>query len=120
MNDSGFDQLSLGEFPNSGSASIDLPDISVAYARVMLSCSDNIFFAISDATLSIESSAEALGNDCKPLDGEDLEHGKIFNNAGGALKFDSSGGGGQLSWLLFILAFVVVYQSTLSLRIYRN
>ncbi|MGD9170564.1 MAG: M12 family metallo-peptidase, partial [Candidatus Thiodiazotropha sp.] len=56
MNDSGFDQLSLGEFPNSGSASIDLPDISVAYARVMLSCSDNIFFAISDATLSIESS----------------------------------------------------------------
>jgi hypothetical protein len=117
MNDSGFDQLFLGEFPNSGYASIDLPDISIEHARVMLSCSDNIFFAISDATLSIAGSAQALGNDCQPLDGEDLEHGKIFNDAGGAVKFDSPGGGGQLSWVLFVLAFVVVYQSRPSLRV---
>lgn len=112
MHDSGFDQLYLGEFSNSGSANIVLPNVSVEYARVMLSCSDNIFFALSDATLSIASAEAALGNDCQPLDGEDLEHGAIFNNADGAEKFDSPGGGGQLLWILFVLAFGAVYHST--------
>ncbi|MEW8525040.1 MAG: hypothetical protein AB2552_18505, partial [Candidatus Thiodiazotropha endolucinida] len=112
MHDSGFDRLYLGEFSNSGSANIVLPNVSVEYARVMLSCSDNIFFALSDATFSIASAETALGNDCQPLDGEDLEHGTIFNDADGAEKFDSPGGGGQLFWILFILAFCAVYHST--------
>jgi hypothetical protein len=120
MNDSGFDQLFLGEFPNSGFASIDLPDISVAHARVMLRCPGNIFFAISDATLSIAGSTQALGDNCQSLDGEELEHGTIFNDADGAEKFDSPGGGGQLSWLLFVLASVVLYQSTFFFRVYRK
>jgi hypothetical protein len=113
--DSGYDQLFLGEFPNSGFADIVLPDISVEHARIMLSCSDNIFFAISDATLSIVGTGDALGNDCQPLDGEDLEHGTVFNDAGGVDKFDSPGGGGQLLWLLFVLAFGVLFQSFLSI-----
>jgi hypothetical protein len=48
------------------------------------------------------------------LDGEDLEHGTVFNDAGGADKFDSPGGGGQLLWLLFVLAFGVLFRSSLS------
>ncbi|MEW8194042.1 MAG: reprolysin-like metallopeptidase, partial [Candidatus Thiodiazotropha sp.] len=108
MHDSGFEHLFLGEFPNSGSADVVLPDINVEHARVMLSCSDNIFFAISAATLSIAGNGVVLGTDCQPLDGEDLEHGTIFNDAGGADKFESPGGGGQLFWLLFILAFGTV------------
>jgi hypothetical protein len=103
INDNGFDQLSLGEFPNSGSATIVLPQISIEHARVMLSCSNNIFFAVSDATLSIVGPGEALANDCQPVDGEDLEHGTVFTDANGAEKFDSPGGGGQLLWLLFVL-----------------
>jgi hypothetical protein len=114
--DSGFEELSLGEFPNRGGVSIVLPDITVERARVMLSCSNNIFFAISDATLSITSTGDALADDCQPLDGEDLEHGAIFNDAGSAEKFDSPGGGGQLFWLLFVLTFVFLAQSTTSLR----
>jgi hypothetical protein len=110
-NDSGFDQLSLGEFPNNGFVSLVLPDISVTRARIMLSCSDNIFFALSDATLSITGTGDAIGNDCQPLDGEDQEHGTVFNDAGGSDQFDSPGGGGQLYWLLFVLALFVLYRS---------
>jgi hypothetical protein len=110
INDTGFDQLSLGEFPNSGSATIVLPQISVEYARVMLSCSNNIFFAISDATLSVIGTAEPLANDCQPVDGEDLEHGTLFTDAGEAEEFDSPGGGGQLLWLLFVLGFGLAYK----------
>jgi hypothetical protein len=108
INDSGFDQLSLGEIPNNGAATIVLPQISVEHARVMLSCSNNIFFAVSDATLSIIGSGDNLADDCQPVDGEDLEHGTIFTDANGAEKFDSPGGGGQLFWLLFVLGFGLV------------
>jgi hypothetical protein len=105
MHDDGHEQLSLGEFPNNGFANIVLPDVTIDYARVMLSCSDNIFFAISDETFSIVGSDNSIGNDCQPLDGEDLEHGVVFADADGAEKFDSPGGGGQLDWFFYILMF---------------
>ena len=113
MHDSGYEQLSLGEFPNDGFATIELPNVSIGYARVMLSCSDNLFFAISDDTLSIAGSEATLGNECQPLDGEDLEHGVVFSDADGADKFDSPGGGGQLDWFLFAILLVVILRTTL-------
>ncbi|PVV09036.1 MAG: hypothetical protein B6D77_10845 [gamma proteobacterium symbiont of Ctena orbiculata] len=113
MHDSGYEQLFLGEFPNDGFATIELPNVSIGYARVMLSCSDNLFFAVSDDTLSIAGSEATLGNDCQPLDGEDLEHGVVFSDAGGADKFDSPGGGGQLDWFLFAILLVVILRPPL-------
>jgi hypothetical protein len=110
MRDSGFDQLSLGDFTNNGSATIVLPDISINRARVMISCTNNIFFAISDATLAIRGSGAALADDCQPVDGEELEHGTIFNDSDGAEKFDSPGGGGQLFWLLLVLFLGLLLQ----------
>ncbi|MES9970866.1 MAG: reprolysin-like metallopeptidase [Candidatus Thiodiazotropha sp.] len=113
MHDSGYEQLSLGEFPNTGSANIELPNINVGYARVMLSCSDNVFFAVSDHTLSIAGSGVDLGHECQPLDGEDLEHGVVFNDADGASKFDSPGGGGRLDWFFLALLLGLILQFAL-------
>ncbi|MES9993713.1 MAG: reprolysin-like metallopeptidase [Candidatus Thiodiazotropha sp.] len=103
-NDEGFEQLSLGVFPNNGSAIILLPDVNIDHARVMLSCAGNIFFAVSDATISIQGAGITIDSSCRALDGEDLEHGTVFTNADDAEKFDSPGGGGQITWLLLILS----------------
>lgn len=110
VHDDGSDLLFLGEFDNSGSASIQLPVANIAHARIMLSCSDNPFFALSDATISVGGGEVDIPNDCRPLDGEDLEHGKIFTDADSAEKFDSPGGGGQLFWLVFVLAICPLFQ----------
>ncbi|MBT2968989.1 MAG: hypothetical protein KME56_00635 [Candidatus Thiodiazotropha sp. (ex Ctena orbiculata)] len=107
QNDDGFELLSLGTFSNSGSANVLLPDVNVDRARVMLSCSGNLFFALSDATFSIQGAGMTIDNSCKPLDGENLEHGEVFNDADGSDKFDSPGGGGQLTWLLLLLGLIV-------------
>ncbi len=104
VHDEGFDLLFLGEFPNDGYARMELPSATIAHARVMLSCSDNLFFALSDATISVEGGEVSVRDDCRPLDGEDLEHGEVFTDAGSADKFKSPGGGGQLIWLVLALA----------------
>ncbi|MBT3046672.1 MAG: reprolysin-like metallopeptidase [Candidatus Thiodiazotropha sp.] len=105
-NDDGFELLSLGTFSNSGSANVLLPDVDIVHARVMVSCSNNLFFALADATISIQGAGVTIDDSCKPLDGEDLEHGEVFNDADASDKFDSPGGGGQLTWLLLLLGMV--------------
>ncbi|MCU7936614.1 MAG: hypothetical protein KZQ99_17340 [Candidatus Thiodiazotropha sp. (ex Dulcina madagascariensis)] len=109
MNDSGLELLALGSFPNTGSATLELPDISVRRARVMLLCADNLFFDLSDASFQISGEGDFVASDCKRLDGEELEHGTVFNDAGGAVKFDSPGGGGVLLWLTGLLSLWVFY-----------
>ncbi|MEW8395842.1 MAG: hypothetical protein AB2707_06740, partial [Candidatus Thiodiazotropha sp.] len=67
---------------------------------------NNLFFALADATISIQGAGVTIDDSCKPLDGEDLEHGEVFNDADASDKFDSPGGGGQLTWLLLLLGMV--------------
>ncbi|MEW8505690.1 MAG: reprolysin-like metallopeptidase [Candidatus Thiodiazotropha sp.] len=111
QSDEGFELLFLGTVPNSGAANILLPDATLENARVMLSCSGNIFFALSDATISIQGRGASVGYGCRSVDGEDLEHGTVFNDADSAVKFDSPGGGGQISWLLLMLVLAVYSRS---------
>ncbi|MCU7930109.1 MAG: hypothetical protein KZQ90_04855 [Candidatus Thiodiazotropha sp. (ex Codakia rugifera)] len=109
MNDSGLEFLALGNFPNNGTAMVELPRASIEHARVMLACMDNIYFDLSDAALQIDAEDTFAANDCNSLDGEDLEHGVVFNDAGGAKKFDSPGGGGQLLWLVGLLSLLGIF-----------
>jgi hypothetical protein len=104
--DSGFEQLNLGRFPNTGSALLELPDITLSRGRMMLACADGLFFALSGASLEISGGALSVANDCKPLDGENQEHGTIFNDAGGATKFESPGGGGLIGWLNLLMGLI--------------
>ncbi|MCU7906731.1 MAG: hypothetical protein KZQ76_12980 [Candidatus Thiodiazotropha sp. (ex Epidulcina cf. delphinae)] len=112
MNDTGLELLALGGFPNTGSASFELPDINIRHARVMLSCADNLFFDLSDADFQISGKGDFVASDCKRLDGENLEHGTVFNDAGGAAKFDSPGGGGALLWLTGLLSLLAFLPTT--------
>lgn len=48
-----FDQV-LATVPNTGSASVTVPSVTETDVRVMIRCSDNIFFDISNADFSIE------------------------------------------------------------------
>ncbi|MEJ2609015.1 MAG: M12 family metallo-peptidase [Candidatus Thiodiazotropha sp.] len=107
--EAGLDKLNLGRFANSGSALIELPDISLQRGRVMLACANGPFFDLSDRSLQIEGQA-VMASDCKPMDGETLEHGSLFTDAGSATKFDSpgGGGGGALGWLNLLLGGVLM------------
>jgi len=44
----------LGEFPNTGSASVVLPNATVASARIMIKAVDNIYLAVSSSTFKIK------------------------------------------------------------------
>ena len=44
----------LGEFPNTGSASVVLPNATVASARIMIKAVDNIYLAVSSSTFTIK------------------------------------------------------------------
>ncbi|MCU7872062.1 MAG: hypothetical protein KZQ91_04895 [Candidatus Thiodiazotropha sp. (ex Lucinoma borealis)] len=109
LNNSGLEFLALGSFPNNGAAIVELPSVGIEHARVMIACTDNIYFDLSNAVLQIDGDGTFAANDCNSLDGEDLEHGVVFNDAGGAKKFDSPGGGGQLLWLVGLLSLLVIF-----------
>jgi hypothetical protein len=49
-----FDQVLAASVPNNGSRSIVVPIVTETDARIMVRCSDNIFFDISDANFRIE------------------------------------------------------------------
>ncbi|WP_173021612.1 reprolysin-like metallopeptidase [Lewinella sp. W8] len=49
-----FDQVLVSSVPNNGSRAITVPAITQTDSRIMVRCSDNIFFDISDADFSIE------------------------------------------------------------------
>jgi hypothetical protein len=95
---SGMEALNLGRFSNIGSALLDLPDIDLPRGRLMVACADGLFFDLTDMPLEIDGSTH-IASDCKTMDGESLQHGTVFTDAGSATKFESPGGGGML-WLL--------------------
>ncbi len=88
---------------NNGNASLTLPSAIIARARVMLTCDNNVFFAISDSDFSVNSPTTPIASDCKATDGEPLEHGEVFVSASTAESRTSSGGGGGALFLLPLL-----------------
>lgn len=52
-----FSQVLASETPNDGSHEVTYTDLNTSTARVKISCSENIFFAINSADFSINSSA---------------------------------------------------------------
>ncbi|MET0029429.1 MAG: reprolysin-like metallopeptidase [Candidatus Thiodiazotropha sp.] len=105
MGDEGLAVLDLGDFPNIGMATVTLPDTAMQNGRVMLACTSGLFFNLSHENIRILGEGE-IGSDCKPIDGEDREHGTVFTDADSAAKFDSPGGGGALWFLnLLLVAF---------------
>lgn len=102
--------LDLGAIPNlaSGTTQVPLPaDLSVTRARLMLSCSTNIFFALSDTDLTISSPGAPVASDCKGTDGEAIAHGGVTISPSTSEVIQSgvktSGGGGAIIWLAFLL-----------------
>jgi hypothetical protein len=85
---------------NNGNASVTLPSAQIARARVMLTCDNNVFFAISDSNFSVNSATTPIASDCKTTDGEPLEHGEVFVSASSTGSRASSGGGGGALFLL--------------------
>jgi hypothetical protein len=100
-------QLESGITYSAGGATVRLPSARITRARVMLSCDDNIYFALSDNDLSLSYTGTAVASDCQTLDGEPLEHGTIFvSNSTSSANVDSGdGGGGALFTLPLILLF---------------
>ena len=87
-----FDEVLVSNIPNSGAATIRLPD-SVRQgrdARLKLSCSDNIFFSISSRSFGVATEGTAI-----PADS---------SGVAGSGESGASGGGGSFSvfWLLFL------------------
>jgi hypothetical protein len=92
---------------NIGSASVTLPSAQIARARVMLSCDNNVFFALSENDFAVTSGGSQIASDCKAVDGESLEHGTIFvdQSVSGGNAFSGDGGGGALFALPLMLLF---------------
>jgi hypothetical protein len=91
---------------NSGTANVALPSVQIANARVMVSCDDNVFFAVSDSTFALNSPSTTIASDCKSIDGEPLEHGDVTtspNLSDGSISLGGGSGGGALYLLPVVL-----------------
>ncbi len=90
---------------NNGNATLTLPIAQIARARVMLSCDDNVFFALSDTDFALNSASNPIASNCKTMDGEPLEHGTVFvsPNLGTGDGVSTGGGGGALFILPLML-----------------
>ena len=92
---------------NSGNTVVTLPDMTIPNARFRVSCSDNIFYAISSADLSIAGSSQARTN-CHSLEGEAeiRVNNNSFNNEPDSNLTTGSGSGGAIHlYILLLLAF---------------
>ena len=72
--------------PNDGSATITLPDVSAARARFRVSCSDNVFYALSEADLQLTGASGASTN-CNSVTTESEEQGG--SNSAPVLSIDT-------------------------------
>jgi hypothetical protein len=93
--------------PNIGSYRWTVPPgLGTDSGRIRVSCSDNIFFDISDSDLTIRDLVQ-METDCISTDGTPLLQGTVFNDAGDNLRdlptSSGGGGGGGLSWLVLLL-----------------
>ena len=75
-----FDTTLLSRADNTGSAEVDISGISTETARVKISCSDNVFFAINNANFTISGSDISL-----PKTLEFIEHKSLTVNEDSSL-----------------------------------
>ncbi len=104
---------------NGTSVNVPLPSAQIARSRVMLSCDNSVFFALSGQDLQVTAGANPIASNCKSTDGTPLEHGTVFvnsdlGNTNGGL-FGSNGGGGSLFLMPLLLAMGGVLRRLLDL-----
>ncbi len=98
---------------NDGSEILSIPDKASNRARFRVSCSDNVFYDISDADLNITGTAtfntdgnttelaEAAG--CSAINVDGAPVGTIASGGSGG-----SGGGGSIAWELLLLSLLTI------------
>jgi hypothetical protein len=89
---------------NTGTALLTLPSAQIARARVMLSCENNVFFALSANDFAVVSATNPIASNCQTTDGQALEHGGVTIDPDLNTNGPSSGGGGVLYLLPLLLA----------------
>ena len=96
--------LLADDTPNDGSEGISIPASGNDYARFRVSCSDNIFFNISDQFV-VSNAATSAATNCFSTDGVIQEHGSVYidSTPAAAVSSSGSGGGGSADWSLLLL-----------------
>ena len=108
---------------NDGGQSVNFPDKSASNARIRVSCSDNIFYDISDADLTIESTAgpglnpfpttgsttffNDLGQTFASTDGDCSSGGVIGGGGGSFASLDSDNNIFGALWLFFLSSLLL-------------
>ena len=111
---------------NDGAKLVTIPDMFNEKARFRVSCSNNVFYDISDEDLTIQDSG---GKPDFPTTGNDTffnENGTTFAAreqaciSGDDFAGSSSGGGGSLNldWLVALLGLIVVQSRLVGVRAY--
>jgi len=115
------------DVPNNGNDSIVLPDNSSSNARFRVSCSDNIFYNISDDDLIIQNTG-GIGAGTFDTSGNTTffnEEGIVFAASAGTCATDtvvSGGGGGVLDsfWFIFFVSLSIYRQQMLRRQMLRR
>ncbi len=106
--------LLADDTPNDGTeAGLTVTVANSNRARIRISCSDNIFFDISNADITVSGAGSSEPTNCVSTDGDTRAHGSVFVasdsnlNSGGV----GGGGGGALGlWSLLAIGLFAVYQ----------
>ena len=102
--------LSLGEFSNTGSALVTLPDLSISRGRIKVACANNVYFSLSENDLQIAGTT-LVSTDCKDTqprisDGSGDLVAACIAQGNASLPADSSGGGGGGGALILLPALL--------------
>ncbi len=104
---------------NDGVALVNIPDESSTRARFRVSCSNNIFYDISDNDLIIQDSGTATNFDTTGNDTFFNTDGEVFAARTGICVADKIAGGGGSSvsilWLLSVIGFYLFATGTRNL-----
>jgi hypothetical protein len=117
-------RLNLGNFDNTGFASVLIPDLEITTARVKVACASNIYLSLSAADIEILGSG-LVATDCKSAD-----YLPAYDGSGDLVTAclgqvpepppSGGGGGGALSWLVLLLAVAWLAGPVLSGRFARS
>jgi len=115
-------RLNLGNFDNTGFASVLIPDLDITKARVKVACASNIYLSLSAADIQLLGSGP-VATDCKSADYLPVDDG-LGDLVAACLNQvpepPPSGGGGALSWLVLLLAVAWLAGPVLSGRFARS
>lgn len=107
--------LLADDTPNDGSElNLSVTAANNSNARVRISCSDNVFYDVSDGNIMISGAATSAPTDCISTDGANREHGSVFVDAGTNVNTGGGGGGGGggalAPWLLALLTVTLAFR----------